>query len=51
MEQVKCDVAVVGAGIGGLGAGAILAHQGHKVIVVEKLDIIGGRFSTREIEG
>ncbi|MBU2609017.1 MAG: FAD-dependent oxidoreductase, partial [Chloroflexi bacterium] len=51
MEQLKYDVAVIGSGIGGLGAGAILAHQGHKVLVVEKLARVGGRFSTNEVEG
>jgi phytoene dehydrogenase-like protein len=51
MEQVSCDVAVIGSGIGGLGAGAILATQGHKVLVVEKLARVGGRFSTNEVEG
>jgi len=51
MERLNYDVAVVGSGIGGLGAGAILAHQGYKVMVVEKLGRIGGRFSTNEVDG
>ncbi|NLX50677.1 MAG: FAD-binding protein, partial [Deltaproteobacteria bacterium] len=30
------DVIVIGAGIGGLCAGALLAHQGRKVLVLEQ---------------
>jgi len=51
MERLNFDVAVIGSGIGGLGAGAILATQGRKVLVVEKLTRLGGRFSTNEVEG
>ena len=49
--QQKYDVVVVGSGIGGLGTGALLAHWGYKTLVVEKLDIIGGRFSSWDYEG
>jgi len=51
MQQEKYDVVVVGSGLGGLGAGALLADRGYKTLVVEKLDYIGGRFSTYEYEG
>lgn len=34
---------IVGAGIGGLAAAARLAHRGHKVIVFEGTDQVGGR--------
>jgi len=51
MEQQKYDVVVVGAGIGGLGVGALLAHSGYKTLVTEKRDFVGGRFSSYEYEG
>ena len=51
MQQEKYDVVVVGAGIGGLGAGALLAHSGYKTLVIEKRDLVGGRFSSYDYEG
>lgn len=45
------DALVIGAGAGGLCAAARLAHQGYSVLVVENLDVVGGRASTREVEG
>jgi len=51
MQREKYDVAVVGSGIGGLCAGALLAHRGYRTLVVEKMDRIGGRCSTIESEG
>jgi len=51
MTELKYDVVVVGSGIGGLGAGAVLTCNGYKVLVVEKQNRIGGRFSTNVVEG
>jgi phytoene dehydrogenase-like protein len=42
----KCDVAVVGGGIAGLAAAALLAEQGQRVAVFERSDAIGGRAVT-----
>ncbi|MGE3620491.1 MAG: phytoene desaturase family protein [Acidimicrobiia bacterium] len=42
---------VVGAGVGGLCAAARLAGAGWQVTVVERLRHVGGRWSTREVEG
>jgi phytoene dehydrogenase-like protein len=45
------DALVIGAGAGGLCAAARLAHQGHRTLVVERLDQVGGRASTHDIDG
>lgn len=51
MKQERCDVAVIGAGMGGLCAAALLAHYGYKTLVVEKLPFVGGRASSFEYKG
>jgi phytoene desaturase len=45
------DVIVIGAGLGGLSAGALLAKQGRKVLVLEQSGRIGGCCSTFEKDG
>ncbi|AFK22373.1 NAD(P)/FAD-dependent oxidoreductase [Pyrococcus sp. ST04] len=42
---------IVGAGLGGLLTGAFLAKNGHKVTVLEKSPIIGGRFTNLPYNG
>ena len=44
-------VIVIGAGVGGLGCGALLAKAGHDVEVYEKNGFIGGRCSATEVKG
>ena len=39
----KSKICIIGAGIGGLTAGAILSNKGYKVTIFEKESIIGGR--------
>jgi len=45
-ENKKYDVAVIGAGLGGLIAGAVLAKDGKKVLVVEQHSVPGGCATT-----
>jgi phytoene desaturase len=45
------DALVVGAGAGGLFAAARLSHRGYRVLVVERLDRVGGRAATEVIDG
>jgi phytoene dehydrogenase-like protein len=45
------DALVIGAGAGGLCAAARLAHRGYRTLVVERLDQVGGRASTHDIDG
>lgn len=40
------DIVVIGAGLGGLFCGALLAKEGHKVTVLEKNALIGGGLQT-----
>jgi phytoene desaturase len=51
MQQHKCDIAIIGSGIGGLAAGALLSNAGYRVIVVEKLPFAGGRCATLDFQG
>jgi phytoene desaturase len=50
-DQMKFDAVVIGAGAGGLSAAARLVHAGLKPLVIERLDRLGGRASTEEIDG
>jgi phytoene dehydrogenase-like protein len=47
--MAACDFAIVGAGINGLVAASLLAKKGHKVLVLERNDRIGGCLRTEEI--
>jgi phytoene desaturase len=51
MSTAQFDVVVIGAGAGGLFTAARLAHRGYRTLVVERLDKVGGRASTDDIDG
>ena len=44
--MARFDVVVIGAGLGGLTAGAILARAGRKVLVIERSNSVGGAASS-----
>ena len=44
--MARCDVVVIGAGLGGLTAGAILARGGRQVLVIERSNSVGGAASS-----
>src|SRR4051794_31794963 len=44
--MARYDVVVIGAGLGGLTAGAILARAGRKVLVIERGNSVGGAASS-----
>ena len=49
--ELAYDAIVIGAGAGGLFTAARLTHQGYRTLVVERLDKVGGRASTDDIDG
>ena len=51
MSTTQFDAIVIGAGAGGLFTAALLAHRGYRTLVVERLDKVGGRASTDDIDG
>ncbi len=51
MSRPEYDAVIIGTGMGGAAAGAVLARQGFKVLVLEKNERIGGACSFYEKEG
>lgn len=49
--QATYDAIVLGSGVGGSCAAALLAHEGRRVLLVEKRAYLGGRFSTSDHDG
>ena len=45
------DIIIVGAGAGGSAIGALLAHKGYKILMVDKNPRAGGRMMTVHKDG
>lgn len=51
LDKKASRVIVVGAGIGGLTAGALLAHKGYSVLILDQALVPGGCASTFKRRG
>ncbi len=51
MEHNTYDVAVIGAGVAGIFATALLAKAGRSVVLLERSETLGGRGQTRDKQG
>jgi phytoene dehydrogenase-like protein len=50
-EGDNWDVIVIGAGLGGLLAAAILARRGRRVVILEREPYVGGRLRSYDVDG
>jgi len=50
-SPARFDAVIVGAALGGLAAGAILAHRGWRVAVIDPLDRPGSKVGGVEVDG
>lgn len=48
---MQSDIVIVGSGLGGLMSTALLGRAGYRVVVLEALDIPGGRYTTKTYKG
>lgn len=47
----RFDALVIGAGAGGATAAALLTHRGYRTLLVDAAERVGGRASTRDVDG
>ena len=47
--MTRYDAVIIGAGLGGLTAGAILARAGRKVLLIERSNSVGGAASSYKV--
>jgi len=50
-KSVKTEIAIIGSGLGGVLCGALLGREGYRIIVLEKMGIPGGRYTTIDKDG
>ncbi|MBI4289220.1 MAG: NAD(P)/FAD-dependent oxidoreductase [Chloroflexi bacterium] len=51
MKTHKCDVAIIGSGLGGAAAAAYLSRAGYQVLVIDRLPFVGGRCANLDYQG
>jgi phytoene dehydrogenase-like protein/NAD-dependent dihydropyrimidine dehydrogenase PreA subunit len=49
--EAAFDAVVIGSGVGGLSAGALLIHHGYKTLILEHQPSVGGRYSSLKHRG
>lgn len=49
MTILNCDVAIAGAGVGGIAAALALMRAGRRVVLTEETDRIGGQFMSQAV--
>src|SRR5262249_19180616 len=49
MRELKCDVLIVGGGVGGVAAALGALSQGKRVILTEETDWIGGQLTSQAV--
>ena len=49
MTHLECDVAIAGAGVGGIAAALAIARNGRRAILTEEHDWIGGQFTSQAV--
>lgn len=50
-KNIKADVVIIGAGLGGVLCGGLLGRDGYRVVILEKLAFPGGRYTTLDHQG
>ncbi len=49
MKRIECDIAVIGASLGGLRAALAAANEGFKVVLTEETDWVGGQMTAQGV--
>lgn len=49
--EASFDVVVIGSGVGGMCAAALLAHRGYRTLLLERMPSVGGRYSSLRHDG
>lgn len=51
MDRIDADVVIIGSGIGGLCAGALLSQAGRRTVILERMPVAGGRYTSVRYRG
>src|SRR5687768_12796340 len=48
-SEIRCDVAVIGGGVGGVAAALAALRNGQRVVLTEETDWIGGQLTSQAV--